>query len=116
MGACRSRRGSLTHREWHEIAAPEDPSLTYSKEVAAPIRTSTFSRRAKRLLPEVEIARLEQCIAERPDAHPVIAGNGWGSKGAMGSPRSGKTRRRASSVLFPDTRSNRVYARHLRQE
>jgi hypothetical protein len=28
------------------------------------------------LLPEAEIARLEQAIAEHPDAHPVIAGTG----------------------------------------
>jgi hypothetical protein len=27
-------------------------------------------------LPEVEVARLEQSIAERPDAQPVVAGTG----------------------------------------
>jgi hypothetical protein len=44
--------------------------------VARAIRTATFSRRAKRLLTESEIASLERSVAERPEAHPVVPGTG----------------------------------------
>jgi len=58
--------------------------------VATPIRTPTFSRRAKRLLPEVEIERLEQSIAQQPEAHPVIAGTGGIRKARWARPGMGK--------------------------
>lgn len=58
--------------------------------MAKSFRTKTFSRRAKRLLPEVEIACLEQEIAERPDAHPVVAGTGGVPKARWARPGMGK--------------------------
>jgi hypothetical protein len=58
--------------------------------VAIAVRTATFSRRAKRLLPEAEIARLEESIVERPEAHPVIAGTGGIRKARWARPGMGK--------------------------
>jgi len=78
------------------------------KTVAKPIRTTTFSRRAKRLLPEVEIARLEQSIAERPDAHPVVAGTGGIRKARWARPGMGK-RGGARVVYYFQTRADIVY-------
>jgi hypothetical protein len=66
--------------------------------VATPIRTLTFARRAKRLLPEAEIVRLEQSIAERPDAHPVIAGTGGIRKARWGRP--GMEKRAGVRVVY----------------
>jgi hypothetical protein len=66
-----------------------------------------FSRRAKRLLPEVEIARLEQSIAARPDAHPVIAGTGGVRKARWARPGMGKGGVRV--VYYFQTRAEIVY-------
>jgi hypothetical protein len=76
--------------------------------VATPIRTPTFSRRAKRLLPEAEIERLEQSIAERPDAHPVIAGTGGVRKARWARPGTGK-RGGVRAVYYFQTRAEIVY-------
>ena len=76
--------------------------------MATPIRTRTFSRRAKRLLPESEIARLEQSIAERPDAHPVVAGTGGIRKARWARPGMGK-RGGVRAVYYFQTRAGIVY-------
>lgn len=78
------------------------------RTVAQPIRTRTFSRRAKRLLPEVEIARLEQSIAERPDAHPVVAGTGGVRKARWARPGMGK-RGGVRVVYYLQSRAEIVY-------
>lgn len=75
---------------------------------AKPIRTTTFSRRAKRLLPEVEIEHLEQSIAERPDAHPVVAGTGGVRKARWARPGMGK-RGGVRVVYYFQTRAQIVY-------
>jgi len=59
-------------------------------KVVKPVRTPTFSRRAKRFLPEPEIARLEQAIAERPEAHPIVPGTGGIRKARWSRPGMGK--------------------------
>jgi hypothetical protein len=82
--------------------------LTYNVVVAATIRTPTFSRRAKRLLREEEIVRLEQSIAERPDAHPVIAGTGGIRKARWARPGMGK-RGGVRAVYYFQTRTGVVY-------
>jgi len=76
--------------------------------VAKPVRTSTFSRRAKRLLPEAEIVRLEQSVAERPDAHPVIAGTGGIRKARWARPGMGK-RGGVRAIYYYQTRAGIVY-------
>jgi hypothetical protein len=58
--------------------------------VATAVRTATFSRRAKRLLAESEIASLEQSIAERPAAHPIVPGTGGVRKARWARPGMGK--------------------------
>jgi hypothetical protein len=78
------------------------------RQVATPIRTQTFSRRAKRLLPEAEIARLEMSIAERPDAHPVIAGTGGIRKARWARPGMGK-RGGVRAIYYFMTRAGIVY-------
>ena len=72
------------------------------------IRTPTFSRRAKRLLKEKEIVRLEQSIAERPDAYPVIAGTGGIRKARWALPGMGK-RGGVRAVYYFQTREGIVY-------
>ncbi len=78
------------------------------RSVAVPVRTPTFSRRAKRLLSETEIARLEHSIAERPDAHPVIAGTGGIRKARWARPGMGK-RGGVRVVYYFQTRPGIVY-------
>lgn len=80
----------------------------YCWRVAKPVRTPTFSRRAKRLLPESEIARLEQSIADRPDAHPVIPGTGGIRKARWARPGTGK-RGGVRAVYYFQTRAGIVY-------
>jgi hypothetical protein len=72
------------------------------------LRTATFSRRAKRILPEVEIARLEQSIAERPEIHPVIAGTGGVRKARWARPGMGK-RGGVRAVYYYRTNAGIVY-------
>ncbi len=76
--------------------------------MAATIRTPTFARRAKRLLPETEIVRLEQAIAERPEAHPVIAGTGGIRKARWARPGMEK-RGGVRAVYYFQTRAGIVY-------
>jgi hypothetical protein len=76
--------------------------------VATPVRTPTFSRRAKRLLPEADIARMEQSIAERPDAHPLIAGTGGIRKARWARPGMGK-RGGVRVIYYFQTRAGIVY-------
>jgi RelE toxin of RelE / RelB toxin-antitoxin system len=59
-------------------------------------------------LPETEIARLEQSIAERPDAHPVIAGTGGIRKARWARPGMGK-RGGVRAVYYFQTRVGIVY-------
>jgi len=80
----------------------------YYWRVTKTVRTVTFSRRAKRLLPEAEIARLEQFIGERPDAHPVIAGTGGVRKARWARPGMGK-RGGVRAVYYFQTRAGIVY-------
>ena len=63
------------------------------------------------LLPEPEIARLQQSIAERPDAHPVIVGTGGIRKARWARPGM-EALWRARHLLFPVTRWDRVHARY----
>lgn len=85
------------------------PSLTYNRvEMAAVVRTATFSRRAKRLLPEVEIARLESTIGDRPEDHPVIAGTGGIRKARWARPGIGK-RGGVRAVYYYRTSTGIVY-------
>jgi hypothetical protein len=58
--------------------------------MAKVIRTLTYERRAKRLLSENEMPRLEESIAARPEAHPVIPGTGGIRKARWGRPGMGK--------------------------
>ena len=58
--------------------------------MAKAIRTLTYERRAKRLLSENELSRLEESIAARPEAHPVIPGTGGIRKARWGRPGMGK--------------------------
>ena len=58
--------------------------------MAKAIRTLTYERRAKRLLSENEMSRLEESIVARPDAHPVIPGTGGIRKARWGRPGMGK--------------------------
>jgi hypothetical protein len=59
-------------------------------------------------LPEAEIARLEQSIAERPDAHPVVAGTGGVRKARWARPGMGK-RGGVRAVYYFQTRADIVY-------
>jgi len=76
--------------------------------VAKAIRTKVFSRRTKRLLPEVEIACLEESIAERPDAHPAGRGTGGVRKARWARPGMGK-RGGLRVVYYFLTRAGIVY-------
>jgi hypothetical protein len=76
--------------------------------MATPVRTPTFSRRAKRLLPEAEIVMLEQSIAARPDVHPLIAGTGGVRKARWARPGMGK-RGGVRAVYYFRTRAEIVY-------
>jgi hypothetical protein len=58
--------------------------------MAKAIRTLTYERRAKRLLSENELSRLEESIAARPEAHPVIPGAGGIRKARWGRLGMGK--------------------------
>jgi hypothetical protein len=78
------------------------------ESVAKPIRTQVFSRRAKRLLPEAEIERLEQSISERPDAYPVIAGTGGIRKARWARPGTGK-RGGVRTIYYFQVRADIVY-------
>ena len=66
--------------------------------MATPIRTATFSRRAKRLLSEQEILSLEESLADRPEAHPVIPGTGGVRKARWA--RSGMGKRGGVRVVY----------------
>jgi hypothetical protein len=72
------------------------------------VRTATFSSRAKRFLPEAEITRLEESIAERPEAHPVIAGTGGVRKARWARPGMGK-RGGVRAVYYYRTSAGIVY-------
>jgi hypothetical protein len=76
--------------------------------VARCIRTATFSRRAKRLLTESEIAALDQRITERPDAHPVVAGTGGIRKARWGRSGIGK-RGGVRAMYYFRVRADLVY-------
>lgn len=58
--------------------------------LAKAIRTASFTRRAKRLLSDFDLNALEESIALRPDAHPVIAGTGGVRKARWARPGKGK--------------------------
>ena len=73
-------------------------ALTYTCCVATPIRTATFSRRAKHLLSEPEIVSLAESLAERPDAHPIIPGTGGVRKARWA--RSGMGKRGGVRVVY----------------
>jgi hypothetical protein len=66
--------------------------------VPRPVRTPTFSRRAKRLFIESEVAALEESICERPEAHPVIPGTGGIRKARWG--RAGMGKRGGVRVVY----------------
>ena len=57
---------------------------------------------------EVEIVRLEESIAERPDAHPVVAGTGGVRKARWARPGMGK-RGGVRVVYYFQTRVEIVY-------
>jgi len=76
--------------------------------VATAIRTATFTRRAKRLLTEPEIARLVESIAERPDAHPIIPGTGGVRKARWARSGMGK-RGGVRAVYYFFVRTDLVY-------
>jgi hypothetical protein len=76
--------------------------------VATSIRTTTFSRRARRLLTESEIVRLEGSICERPDAHPVIRGTGGVRKARWARSGMGK-RGGVRAVYYFFVRADLVY-------
>ena len=76
--------------------------------VLTPVRTPTFARRAKRLLPEDDIAALEAIIAECPEAHPVVSGAGGVRKARWSRPGMGK-RGGVRAVYYLHTRAGIVY-------
>jgi hypothetical protein len=76
--------------------------------VATVVRTATFSRRAKRLLSESEVAMMEESIAERPDAHPVIPGTGGVRKARWARRGMGK-RGGVRAVYYFFLRADLVY-------
>ena len=76
--------------------------------MATAIRTATFSRRAKRLLTESEIAAMEESIAERPDAHPVIPGTGGVRKARWARSGMGK-RGGVRAVYYFMVRADLIY-------
>ena len=59
-------------------------------------------------MPEVEIERLEQSIAERPDAYPVVAGTGGIRKARWARPGMGK-RVGVRAVYYFQARAEIVY-------
>ncbi len=60
------------------------------------------------MLPEAEIVRLEESIAERPEAHPVIAGTGGVRKARWARPGMGK-RGGVRAVYYYRTSAGIVY-------
>jgi len=60
------------------------------ERLAKSIRTASFTRRANRLLSDLEIAALEESVTSRPDAHPVVPGTGGVRKARWARPGKGK--------------------------
>ena len=54
------------------------------------VRTHTYEKRAKRLLPEAELVSLEESIAANPKAQPIVPGSGGIRKARWGRPGMGK--------------------------
>jgi hypothetical protein len=78
------------------------------KAMTKSVRTATFSRRAKRLLLEAEIARMEESITKRPEAHPVVAGTGGVRKARWARPGMGKSGG-VRAVYYYQARAGIVY-------
>jgi len=76
--------------------------------VAQAIRTATYEKRAKRRLPERELLLLEESIAARPEAQPVIPGTGGVRKARWGRPGMGK-RGGVRAVYYFAVRPDIVY-------
>jgi hypothetical protein len=66
--------------------------------LAKSIGTASFTRRAKRLLSDLEIADLEESIALRPDAHPIVPGTGGVRKACWA--RQGKGKRGGLRAVY----------------
>src|ERR1700688_3354272 len=76
--------------------------------MARAIRTPTYEKRAKRLLPERELLLLEESIADRPEAEPVIPGTGGVRKARWARPGMGK-RGGVRVIYYFQTRAGIVY-------
>ena len=59
-------------------------------------------------MPEAEIVRLEESIAERPEIHPVIAGTGGVRKARWARPGMGK-RGGVRAIYYYRTKAGIVY-------